>query len=504
MWKNAKINNKGITLVTLAVTIVVIMILAGVTINIITETNGLIAKSKEIASNTEQAEAEAQLKINSLKAEEVQYTEDGTISQSDTSSPTISSITTAKNCIVVSVNITETGSGLEKIEYSKDGGNTWVTDPTNKTAKQYIFKNLQSGTYTANVRVYDKAGNTAEATASAVEIYSNLNVMPSTAETHPYLPTGFSKVEGTNLDTGLVIQDSNGNQYVWVEVPRTTTVYPTAGLAIKNFTDEEYKKIENDLHTYTSTYRNETSHTDTYYADTDNSGWFTDETGYNNTKKNMLNSVYKNGGFYVGRYETGIEGSYRNYGEDYTTLHEATETPVIKANAYPYNWVSRTQAKVLAENMESGDRTSSLMFGVQWDLVLKYLETKNAATQDELNIDSKKIGNYYNNLWNITNTSAKYSTNEGASWNNCPYNKESSEYVLLTTGADTSFGKMNIYDIAGNVWEWTLEYTSNNRGPCIGRGGAYYRNGSNGPASNNNNIYTTFNGYDFGFRVALY
>ena len=503
MWKKAKINIKGITLVTLAIAIVVIMILAGVTINIVTETNGLIAKSKAIASNAEQAEEEAQLKINSLKAEGVQYTEDGTISQSDASSPTISSITTAKNCIVVSVNITETGSGLEKIEYSKDGGNTWVTDPTNKTAKQYIFKNLQPGTYTAKVRVYDKAGNTAEATSSAVKIYGDPNYnshgLPSTAETNPYLPTGFSKVEGTNLGNGLVIQDSTGNQYVWVEVPRTEVVYPTAGLEITNFTDTEYTAIENDLHKYTSICRNGTSYTDTYYADTDNTGWFTSAEEYNIAKKNMLKSVYKNGGFYVGRYETGIEGSYR------TSAGIATQTPVIKANAYPYNYVTRTQAQTLASNMASGDRTSSLMFGVQWDLMLVFIRNKANVTDSTLTSDSKTIGNYNNNLWNITNTSSKYSTDYGASWTTGAYGEKTAEAdVLLTTGADTSFGKMNIYDIAGNVWEWTLEYTSVTSCPCALRGGLCSYGGSDYPASSRNGAYSTVGVYSTGFRVSLY
>ena len=69
------------------------------------------------------------------------------------------------------------------------------------------------------------------------------------------MPDGFTQVEGTTLKNGLTIQDSTGNQYVWVEVPKTAEVYPTAGLAITSFTDEEYTAIETDLHTYTNDYR---------------------------------------------------------------------------------------------------------------------------------------------------------------------------------------------------------------------------------------------------------
>ena len=61
------------------------------------------------------------------------------------------------------------------------------------------------------------------------------------------LPEGFAptKIEGEDsIDEGLVITDGYGNEYVWVEVPKTVEVYPTAGLGITNFTNDEYKKIE--------------------------------------------------------------------------------------------------------------------------------------------------------------------------------------------------------------------------------------------------------------------
>ena len=54
------------------------------------------------------------------------------------------------------------------------------------------------------------------------------------------------KKEGT-IDTGLVIQDANGNEYVWVVVPRTTAVYKTTGLGKTTFTDADYTSIETDL-----------------------------------------------------------------------------------------------------------------------------------------------------------------------------------------------------------------------------------------------------------------
>lgn len=53
-----------------------------------------------------------------------------------------------------------------------------------------------------------------------------------------------------------------------------------------------------------------------------------------------------------------------------------TQTPVIQANAYPYNYVTCSLAQSLVSGMAAGEYTSSLMFGVQLDLLMKYLETK--------------------------------------------------------------------------------------------------------------------------------
>ena len=329
------------------------------------------------------------------------------------------------------------------------------------------------------------------------------------------IPDGFYYVGGTK-DSGLVISDNSadenkykgqttvgtdlqGNQYVWIEVPKTAAVYPKAGLAITSFTDDEYTKIEDDLHTYTSVYRNGTSYTDTYYTDS-NTGWFESADKYNEAKQNMLKSVYENGGFYVGRYETGIAITQ----SPRTTSGDTTQTPVIKANAYPYNHVTRTQAKVLAENMAHGDKTTSLMFGVQWDLVLAYMHNVGGIDDSVLTSDSKTIGNYGNNLWNITNTSAKWSTN-GTTWENCPKDKEGlSASILLTTGADTSFGIKNLYDIAGNVWEWTLEKTPSTYFPCARRGGSFGDSGSDIPASYRYGDGTSYSCNFIGFRVSLY
>ena len=171
--------------------------------------------------------------------------------------------------------------------------------------------------------------------------------LPSREETKPYFPNStFSYKEG-DLSKGLVIKDSNDNEYVWVEVPKTIytdTKYNTTGTTIK---ENEWEKIRDCLKAYTADYSNSS------YKDTD-----TDGTTYSVDYQNMLKSVYTNGGFWIGRYEAGYEideskgETIRDYGTDYTTEHPITQKVVIKKNAYPYNWVRREQAQTLAGSMD--------------------------------------------------------------------------------------------------------------------------------------------------------
>lgn len=392
--------------------------------------------------------------------------------------------TMIKNCVLKvageSSNNTITAENL-KTQLNRYLGSNKVKVEENTSAKTIDITYIASDrTYTVKTDTLEIAGDDSGGTTTE----------------GTYLPAKFTQVAGTTLENGLTIQDSTGNQYVWVEVPKTTTVYPTAGLDITSFTDEEYTKIEKDLQTYTNDYR-ETGYKDEYYSD--------EVTGltsaqYTELKRKMLKSIYQNGGFYVGKYETGIESTPKTSGSETTA---PTETPVIKQNAYPYNNVTCSQAQTLASSMESGNYTSSLMFGVQWNLVLKYLETE-GTLQSELKSDSTNWGNYYNSLWDITNASSKY-TYSYSNWVSGAYGaKTSSEEILLSTGASDSFSKQGIYDLAGNVLEWTLEYSSFSSGPCVYRGGNYYRYGTYGSANTCFYTYTTDYGYNLGFRVALF
>ena len=312
--------------------------------------------------------------------------------------------------------------------------------------------------------------------------------LPTGEGTTPYLPNStFSYKEG-DLSTGLVIEDADNNEYVWVEVPTTiyeNTDYNSNGTK-KPSNSENYENIEACLKAYTSDY------SDSSYSDTNSD--------FTTQYQAMLKSVYTNGGFWIGRYEAGLDGE--NPRTEHTEI-TVSDKAVIKQNKIPYNWVTRDEAQILAERMNYKNCTSSLIFGLQWDLTLKYIETKKSTTKENLLSDSTSIGNYNNNLWNITNENAKYSTDYGISFTTGKYTKTSEESILLTTGADRSFSLMNIYDIAGNLWEWTLEFynTSND---CVLRGGSYSSDVSTTPANSRNNDDSNGLYVSLGFRIGLW
>ena len=336
------------------------------------------------------------------------------------------------------------------------------------------------------------------------EIIGGTGNLPNGPGTRPYLPSSdFTQVEGTTLETGLIIQDSAGNEYVWIEVPKLASVYPTAGISIQDFTDEEYQNMENDLHTYASTYRNGTSASDTYSSE-EATGLSSSE--YTELKRKMLKSVYQHGGFYISRYEAGTNVK-RN---EITSVTDVI--PMSQANQYPLNRVTCSQAQTLANKASTNGYSGSLLFGIQWDLVQKYIESKAVAQgtaigtiQSQLINNSTSWGNYRSSIYNIVSNSAQYSTNNGSEWLQTPYNKTSASSVLLSTGANTTFGRQNIFDLAGNVWEWTLENSNVSSQPCVIRGGSCESSAASEISVNSRSNNTSTQSYwSIGFRITIF
>ena len=122
---------------------------------------------------------------------------------------------------------------------------------------------------------------------------------------------------------------------------------------------------------------------------------------------------------------------------------------------------------------------------------------------------SDSWGNFQGKSFSISNTSAKYSTDSGASFieitSSINHGTSSSVKWLLTTASNANFSKQNIYDLAGNVWERTLEHAVTvGSSPCATRGGVYNDTGINYPVSSRYGNTTMKSGNENGFRVSLY
>ena len=461
--KEIKKSSKGITLIALVITIIVLLILAGVSIAMLTGDNGILTQAKEAkeANITGTEKEQIKLAMQSLKMKK----------QADNVSTIVTSDELQKQLI--------------------DDGAKNVTVESGENNSLIVKYQESKNTYTVNQdgEIGENGQTPGEPDKPGTGEGGNL---PSPSDTKPFLPTGATVVE-SDLNKGVVIKDSNGNEWTWIEVPKsiyTNTAY-NGGTAPTSSTD--YAKIESTMQKYAETYR-VSGYTDEWYSEAQHG--FTSATEYNNHKNAMLKSVYENGGFYIGKYEAGTE--------TLRTSESAPLTkPVIKEGAYPYNYITSKQAQEKSKELATRGRTSSLMFGIQWDLVLKHIENKNGKTQAELKNDSPTWGNYSNATFEITK--GKYSEDYGNKFTEVKgtYIKPASR-VLLTTGATERNGVLNIYDLAGNQEEWTLEKSTTTGNPSVGREGFYNSNGAIFPASNRSNFSISNSNDIISFRPALW
>ena len=404
--KTTKKKVEGITLIALVITIIVLLILAGVSISMLTGENGILKRAQEAKEKTEIATEDEQRKMAILEA-----------------------ATNTKN--------------------------TEYTDPK-----------------------------------------TNLKIP---------IPAGFAptRIEGeSTIDEGIVIVDSKGNSYVWIEVPKTVEIYANTGVSVKNFEENTYKTIESDLKDYTSKYEMYGNYSDAYLDE-----WIEDckieKEEYNRLKKLMLKDIYINGGFWIGRYEAGYEGDVR-YEPSNRYTNNIEKEIVVKEGAYPFNYICYPQAQKLANTISYENYIGSLMFGLQWDLVCKFIEDKNDI---EIKDDSINWGNYRNAVFDITK--GKYSSDDGQIFNNVLGKYTKKEYdtgkgILLTTGATKRNCISNIYDFAGNLWEYTLKLAKgDNIVYSEVRGGAYERDNTVGGAVRRGDVNFNACYAHTGFRITL-
>ena len=289
-----------------------------------------------------------------------------------------------------------------------------------------------------------------------------------------WIPKGFT-VSGIkseqSINKGLVIYDipegttpdwsnpdsvkTKYNQFVWipVEVKSTDTENSIASFYRSEWTANA------------STGGERTTGLSTDYTEPDSTNDTTDKTGIVDQITELTKSIYKHGGFYIGRYEAGSKTPR-------TSSSGVTEIG-IKQDMYPYIYVKwgdsmssigTTGAVYLSNslyNTKEYGATSMLCTGACWDSMLDFIKDSKHSVKD-----STTWGNYSNSeTFEITRGAyAVYDTSNYTlgSFNNVgsKYSKMKDTSILLTTGATERNCSKNIYDVAGNCWEWTTESVS--------------------------------------------
>ncbi len=459
--KEIKINKKsarrnyskqtGITLIALVVTIVVLLILAGVSINALFGDSGIINKAQDAQNKMDQAVENDQKGINELS------------------------------------------NWLDSKINGSTGGNTTGDDtPTEKPL-------ITDSSLTSDDRI-----NSESTTVIAKDKKGNQVVVPG----------GFkiSSASGETVQQGIVIEDKEGNQFVWVPVSNIN------GDGSNKIVKDDGSEVEITLGRYTfatsspgtptpiqkgseyaqTTIAQATAGTlDTKYGVAKSTYYFyelngsrtsnelDDLTGTNTTAKNLKEFIEKtetNKGFYIARYEASYGSGYNSSGTD-TAAKFGNAKPLSKVSTAKskssmnytegtlWNFITQPQAALVSQNMYKNDKyvESDLINSYAWDTAIVYIQA---------------MGNT-----NYANANRDTTGNKS----------------LMNTGL-TGDEKCKIFDMAGNTQEWTTEYStytlSSDAYPCTNRGGYY--SSSYCYTSIRSYHYATNSYSDFSFRPLLY
>ena len=397
-------------------------------------------------------------------------------------------------------------------------------------------------------RGYDVTINTENGTISVAK--SNITIdkflISGTRVTPPEV-SGFTHTGTDDVNEGYTIKDANDNEFVWIPVDKNQTIKikvtsedTISSIVLTNPVGEEKtvgnesgREYEIDPSSFTKTYNGvyrlvvtteggETvkkflsvhslyaidtfgdflvsdeyaiaqgySNLQAMFNDFKTQGWTTAETvedlkidfsylsDYSEPTDTIdyAGRVAANGGFFVGKYEATYGGSGALSKPGTSTR---TNSSTSLAEGMVWNFINQIDALSTAKAFNT-NLNSSLLTGPAWDRTLGWLYETGEKTGSEITVDSKGWGNYNDDTFSETTS-------------------------LINTGAFPQTKANNIYDLAGNVIEWTTEADHTSDRVC--RGGNCLNSGSNLPASSRFNggpdgTYGTA-GVPFGFRLALY
>lgn len=396
--------NKGVTLIALAVTIVVMLILAGVTISVLNGENGIVKQAQK---------AKEESKIKELK-EKVRI---------DIAGKRVENINGELRVSVLK-------EILDKY-FDNVPVETQITSETELKAKE------EYGKYEMKISDIDVGEITYE---TSYTIFKDVN-----GEQVP-IPEGYIVSENSDeniVNKGLVISDSRGNEYVWisctVDSSSNKLQYKRTEWGVEKDGTDNSRAIKDEL---------TLKDIDVTYSKTDTDNGINEEISKEivaqiNAEKE---SIKKYGGYYIGRYEVGKDN----------------KTAVIKAEQEPYVNIKWSKAYELAKGIGGGEgATTYLCSSYSWDTAINFIQNttgKNYATSI--------IG--FNGNWKSQEV------------------KDSSGKVIkpvntaqrLNTGLTTAL--CNIYDMGGNVGEFTTELNPGTSETVVLRGGSYNNYGPAG------------------------
>ena len=245
---------------------------------------------------------------------------------------------------------------------------------------------------------------------------------------NPIVPDGFNKLETDvaswdvdesgvpkGWNNGLVIQDNIGNEFVWVPVKSIDYTDILEKLGLLNYSE------------------------------------------INELDAKVKEQIKKYGGFYVARYEAGVPDSLQNNLTNISGITNDIEgIPVSKKDRLPWNYITLKNAKLNAQSMYNSSNVKSDLITVTHSLYMTRWINESGYNIDE----SKKIGNFVDSTFNfIGYYSSEYDKENNYVSYSYSENKTKQTYnMILSTGASEFTKTNNIYDLAGNLLEFTDTY----------------------------------------------